>query len=64
MDGNHGFGSNVPWGFAMAPIPRLGADEEAAVISVFQQVLKNFKQLEAEEEAEPALRLVAVASCG
>ena len=61
MNGNHGFGSNVPWGFAMAPIPRLGADEEAAVISVFQKVLKTFKL---EEEAEPGLRLVAVADCG
>ena len=64
MDGNHGFGSNVPWGFAMSPIPHLSADEEAAAVSHFQLVLKTFKQLEAEAEAEPALRLVAVAGCG
>ena len=46
----------------MSPIPHLGADEEAAAVSHFQLVLKTFKQLEA--EAEPALRLVAVAGCG
>lgn len=48
----------------MSPIPHLGADEEAAAVSHFQLVLKTFKQLEAEAEAEPALRLVAVAGCG
>lgn len=57
-------GANAPWGVAMSPIPRLDADEEAAVIKHFQLVLKTFKQLECEPECEPSLRLVTAAHGG
>ena len=48
----------------MSPIPRLSAEEEAAVIKHVQLALKTFKQLECEPDCEPALRLVTVADGG
>ena len=63
LDAGRG-GVNAPWGVAMSPIPRLSAEEEAAVIKHVQLALKTFKQLECEPDCEPALRLVTVADGG
>ena len=57
-------GANAPWGVKMSAIPRLGAEEEAAVIKHFQLVLKTFKQLECEPDCPPSLRLMTVADGG
>ena len=49
-------------GVTMWHVPRLDADEEAAVNERFAVVLRSFEELEA--EGEPALRLITKATYG
>lgn len=55
-------GEDAPMGVTMWHVPRLDADEEAAVNERFAVVLRSFEELEA--EGEPALRLITKATYG
>ena len=55
-------GEDAPMGVTMWHVPRLDADEEAAVNERFAHVLRAFKRLEA--DGEPALRLITKSTYG